>query len=176
MVPAQAAGQQQGREAMTIAEQMKAIEKLKGAALREKFQEVTGLESRSNNRPWLIKRIADALHSRATSAPVAAEAPPEVVEAAAPPTRGKARMTKEQSEQPVAKRERDPRLPAPGTVLEREYDGKTIRVKVLEEGFEFGGKTYRSLSAIAREVTSQSWNGYLFFHIIGYAKRTKKAA
>ena len=59
-------------------------------------------------------------------------------------------------------------------MLEREHDGKTIRVKVLNDGFEFHGKTYRSLSAIAREATGTSWNGLLFFHVIPYAKREKK--
>lgn len=59
-------------------------------------------------------------------------------------------------------------------MLEREHDGKTIRVKVLDGGFEFHGKTYRSLSAIAREATGTSWNGLLFFHVIPYAKRETK--
>jgi hypothetical protein len=70
-------------------------------------------------------------------------------------------------------RERDPRIPAPGSVLEREHDGKTLRVKVLDDGFQFRGKTYRSLSAIAKEATGTTWNGLLFFGLI---KRTKSAA
>lgn len=57
-------------------------------------------------------------------------------------------------------------------MLEREHDGKTIRVKVLEDGFDFRGKMYHSLSAIAREATGTSWNGLLFFHVIPYAKRS----
>jgi hypothetical protein len=60
-------------------------------------------------------------------------------------------------------RERDPRLPPADTVLEREHDGKVIKVKVLEEGFQWKGKTYRSLSAIAKEATGTIWNGLLFF-------------
>lgn len=36
-------------------------------------------------------------------------------------------------------------------------------VRVLQEGFEYEGKIYRSLSAIAREVTGTKWNGFLFF-------------
>ena len=50
-------------------------------------------------------------------------------------------------------RERDPRLPAPGTVLTREYKGKTIRVTVQEEGFRWERKEYRSLSALASAIT-----------------------
>jgi hypothetical protein len=47
----------------------------------------------------------------------------------------------------------DPRLPPPGTYLERAYKGRQIIVKVLMNRFEFDGEIYRSLSAIANEVT-----------------------
>ena len=56
----------------------------------------------------------------------------------------------------TAKKPRDPRLPAPGTVLTREYKGKTIRVTVRADGFRCGGKDYHSLSGIAREMTGGS--------------------
>lgn len=158
---------------MTTAEEIKTIEKLKGAALRAKFKEVLGVETKSKNRPYLVKRIVDALQARGAKEP---EPPAQRVANSAAPTRTKKVATKEPDAQPTATRERDPRIPAPGTVLEREYDGKTVRAKVLEQGFEFGGKTYRSLSAIAREVTSQSWNGLLFFRLIPYAKRGEKKA
>ena len=165
---------------MTTAEQIKQVEDLRGAALREKFREVTGLETRSNNRPYLMKRIVQALQARAEGVPDAAAAPPttNAVEAAAPAGTKKATAAapKVKGTRTDAKRDRDPRLPPPGTVIEREYDGKTIRVKIIDDGFEYRGKTYRSLSAIAREVTNVSWNGWLFFKLIPYAKREKKAA
>jgi hypothetical protein len=59
----------------------------------------------------------------------------------------------------------DPRRPMPGATLEREYKGQTIIVKVLADGFGYNGRQYRSLSAIAKEVTGTKWNGYLFFHL-----------
>lgn len=160
---------------MNTAEQIKQVEGLRGAALREKFREVTGLETRSNNRPYLIKRIVHALQARTEGEPDAAVANP--TEAAAPSRAKKAAPAKKGPAAPTReKRERDPRLPPPGTVLEREHDGKTIRVKVLDDGFEYRNKTYRSLSAIAREVTGTAWNGLLWMHLIPYAKREKKAA
>jgi len=58
---------------------------------------------------------------------------------------------------------RDRRLPIPGTVISKVYKGTIIDVKALDKGFEYAGKVYRSLSAIARAVTGQHWNGYLFF-------------
>lgn len=60
---------------------------------------------------------------------------------------------------------RDQRLPIPGTVITKEYKGTVIEVKVQEKGFEYNGKTYRSLTAIAKEVTGCHWNGYLFFNM-----------
>jgi len=69
---------------------------------------------------------------------------------------------------------RDPRLPAPGTTLTRTYEGKEIKAEVLDAGFKFDGKTWRSLSAIARTVSGTSWNGYLFFNL--QTRATKAAA
>jgi len=60
---------------------------------------------------------------------------------------------------------RDKRLPIPGTVIIKEYKGVKLEVKVLESGFEYTNKAYKSLSAIAKEVTGAHWNGYLFFNL-----------
>lgn len=59
----------------------------------------------------------------------------------------------------------DRRLPIPGTVITKEYKGKSLSVKVLLGGFEFNGKAYKSLTAVAKEVTGAHWNGYLFFNL-----------
>lgn len=58
---------------------------------------------------------------------------------------------------------RDTRLPIPGAIIRKEYKGQILEVKVLEKGFEYLGKTYRTLSAVAKVVTGDHWNGYLFF-------------
>ena len=54
----------------------------------------------------------------------------------------------------------DRRIPPPGTELRRSYGGEEIVVKVLADGFEYQGRRYRSLSAIAQEVTGTRWNGW----------------
>lgn len=51
----------------------------------------------------------------------------------------------------------------PGTVLHKQYRGENYRVLVLEKGFEWNGKHYKSLSATARAITGTRWNGLLFF-------------
>jgi DUF2924 family protein len=53
--------------------------------------------------------------------------------------------------------------PIAGTRLVREYHGIEHAVTVLPDGFEYEGKPYRSLSAIARAITGTRWNGWTFF-------------
>ncbi len=57
----------------------------------------------------------------------------------------------------------DPRNPVVGTKLIREWDGIAHTVTVLKDGFDWGGKRYKSLSAVARAITGTRWNGYRFF-------------
>ena len=64
-------------------------------------------------------------------------------------------------------RKRDRRLPAPGTIISREYHGQLIAVTVKEDGFEYEGRPYGSLSAISKAITGAHWNGYAFFGLNG---------
>ncbi len=54
-------------------------------------------------------------------------------------------------------------IPLPGTIITKAYKGKTVEVKVLEKGFEYNGKPYRSLSRVAREVSGVHQSGFVFF-------------
>ena len=60
-------------------------------------------------------------------------------------------------------KERDSRLPAVGTVITKTYRGKTIEVTVVEIGFEYQGKTYKSISRVAMEIVKRPISGYVFF-------------
>lgn len=51
----------------------------------------------------------------------------------------------------------------PGTRLVREWNGRTHHVEVAADGFVWNGKTHRSLSVIAREITGAQWSGPRFF-------------
>jgi hypothetical protein len=64
----------------------------------------------------------------------------------------------------VRKRRTDDR-PIAGTRLIREYQGVEHCATVLAEGFEYQGRPYKSLSAIARAITGTRWNGWVFFGI-----------
>jgi Protein of unknown function (DUF2924) len=63
------------------------------------------------------------------------------------------------------RRIRDDVMPIAGTRLLREWQGIEHTVTVLTEGYEWQGRPYRSLSAIARAITGTRWNGPLFFGI-----------
>lgn len=60
-------------------------------------------------------------------------------------------------------KKRDSRLPTVGTVITKTYHGQTIEVKVLENGFEYQGKTYKSISRVAMEIVKRPISGYVFF-------------
>ncbi|WP_242443409.1 DUF2924 domain-containing protein [Sphingobium sp. LB126] len=57
----------------------------------------------------------------------------------------------------------DPRNPVVGTRLVREWDGAEHVITVLRDGFDWQGRKYKSLSAVARTITGTQWNGYRFF-------------
>jgi len=51
----------------------------------------------------------------------------------------------------------------PGTQLIREWNGKTFKVEVKEDGYQLDGNHFKSLSAIALHITGTSWSGPRFF-------------
>jgi Protein of unknown function (DUF2924) len=58
---------------------------------------------------------------------------------------------------------RSDKLPLSGTKLIREWQGVQHCVTVRRDDFEYQGRPYKSLSAIAREITKTRWNGWVFF-------------
>ncbi len=62
-----------------------------------------------------------------------------------------------------ARRKRQDRMPMAGTRLVREWQGVEHTVTVTGDGFDWQGRPYKSLSAIARAITGTRWNGPLFF-------------
>jgi hypothetical protein len=63
-----------------------------------------------------------------------------------------------------------PRKLTPGTRLVRDWHGVGHTVTVLQNGFEYSGKTWPSLSAIAKAITGAHWNGPRFFGLSGSGK------
>ena len=63
----------------------------------------------------------------------------------------------------VTRRIRTDRKPMAGTRLIRDYQGTEQVVTVLQDGFEWQGRPYQSLSSVARAITGTRWNGWVFF-------------
>ena len=70
--------------------------------------------------------------------------------------------------------------PAPrlrqGTMLARDWQGRTHHVLVLEEGYSYQDRRYRSLSAIAFEITGARWSGPRFFGLISKPQERRRDA
>jgi DUF2924 family protein len=155
----------------SIVAEIEQLRQLKAAALRVRYQEVLGEESHSSNRQFLFRRIAWRLQARAEGG-LSERARRRALEIAddadlrlRAPEGFLAEGASQQARPPVdrAAPRRDERLPVPGTLLTRQFENRRIVVTVLEQGFEYQSRRYRSLSAIAREVTGTRWNGLLFF-------------
>ena len=58
-----------------------------------------------------------------------------------------------------------PSTAKPGSHLVREWNGRTYQVEVVEGGYVMDGKTWRSLSAIAKHITGAHWSGPRFFGV-----------
>ncbi len=140
-------------------------------ALRTKYRQVLGEESRSSNKQFLFRRIAWRLQARVEGdlSERARQRALEIADDADLRIRAPDGFFVESGPCDTARRldragpGRDRRLPSPGTLLTRQFENRRIVVKVLDSGFEYQSQRYRSLSAIAREVTGTRWNGLLFF-------------
>ena len=147
--------------------QIEELRELPAIALQAKYLELFGEESRSGNRQFLFRRVAWRLQAlaegdlseraRRRALELANDADLRVHPA-------KASLNAPMSTGP------DRRLPAAGTILRRSFKGRNLEVRVLEDGFEFEGRRYQSLSAIASEVAGSRWNGFAFFALEGPAQ------
>jgi hypothetical protein len=61
--------------------------------------------------------------------------------------------------------------PKPGGRLMREWNGTTHVVEIAQDGYVWNGARYRSLSAIARDITGARWSGPRFFGLRGSTGR-----
>jgi hypothetical protein len=136
--------------------------------LKNQFAEIFGHGCSSGNRVWLTKRIAWGIQMR-REGDISERAKQRALDIA---TTSDLRTTIPKPSELGSLREPQPaaaqihvdaRLPMPGAILTRRYKGQNIEVTVLRDGFEYGGKPYRSLSAVAKAITGSHCNGYTFF-------------
>lgn len=136
-----------------------ALLQLPVSKLHERFVSVYGEAPRSRNRVRLIRKILWRLQSlkggslseraRQRATELAADADVRVM----PAQRPSAISVKPAEKQVQNNMRGDRRLPAARTPIYRDYKGHRIVVEVLSDGFEYEGRRYRSLSAVAKVIS-----------------------
>jgi Protein of unknown function (DUF2924) len=135
----------------SVLAQIGALKSMDAKALKVRWRELFDTEPPPYNRRFLESRLAYRIQELAYGG-----LKPETVERLAALARqvggkatGRARVAQER--------------PITGTRLLREWQGVEHSVTVRDDGFEYQGRPYRSLSAIARLITGTRWNGWIFF-------------
>jgi hypothetical protein len=147
---------------------MSEIATLKNAPVKEllrRYKELYAEDASGTHRLYLWRKIAYRLqeHEQGSLSAKAMGRLKTLTEKYDPINNKALRPDKPASCLPVLAK--DKRLPIPGTVITKEYKNTKHQVKVLEKDFEYSGKIYKTLSAIAKEITGAHWNGFLFFNL-----------
>ena len=148
--------------------QIHRLRQLTVGELRIEWLKLYGEPARHRNRDYMWKRLAWRVQELAHGG--LSERARQRIEELAPDGFVRARtpnVAAPAADPPPAKPagpHRDSRFPSPGTVITKSYKGRELRVVVREDGVEFDGGMYPSLTALAKYVTgSTSINGRLFF-------------
>jgi hypothetical protein len=156
---------------VNVGKEIAVMEEMPVSQLRDRYAEVFGETTNARNKQWMVKKITWRLQSmaegdlseraRARAMEIASDAdirrrPPKV-----PDPKPEA-LKSAPIPAPVSL---DNRVPNPGSLITREYKGRLLEVLVLDEGFEYAGEKFKSLSAVAKRITGSHCNGYLFFNL-----------
>ena len=120
--------------------------------LKAQWRDLLGTEPPPFNRKYLESRLAYRLQE-------------SVYGGLKPETRKRLQALGEQLDggKVALRRTQADERPIAGTRLIREWAGVEHCVTVLPDGFEWAGRPYKSLSAVARAITGTRWNGWTFF-------------
>lgn len=120
--------------------------------LRQEWEKLFAAATPNNSRPFLEQRLAHRIQELAFGGP------------SKPVIRTLDMLADEVEGKKVRKSViSDPRNPIIGTRLIRDWKGTEHTVVVAKDGFDWNGRRYKSLSAIAKSITGTNWNGYRFF-------------
>lgn len=158
---------------LDIEKEVAAMRQMTICELADKYAEVFGESTRSRHRQYLVKRIAWRMQAneegditeraKRRAAQLANDADLRVRPPRPRKERNDGTTTTVKTNLPARAA-----IPMAGTVITRQYKGKLLQVAVLHNGFEFEGKIYKSLSAIAKHITGSHINGLRFFQIGKY--------
>jgi hypothetical protein len=135
----------------SVLAQIGALKSMPVAALKARWRELFDAEPPPYNRRFLESRLTYRIQELAFGG-----LKPETIERLAALAEG--------LDGKATKRARSAQdRPIVGTRLVREWQGVEHSVTVRDEGYEYRGRPYKSLSAIARLITGVRWNGWIFF-------------
>jgi len=135
-----------------VLRELLALKSAPAAQLKAKWRQLFDTEPPPYNRRFLESRLAYRVQELAYGG-----LKPETVE------RLEALAEHLDGGSPIMRRIRTDNKPITGTRLIREWQGIEHCVTVREEGYEYQGRPYKSLSSIARAITGTRWNGWIFF-------------
>ena len=157
---------------MNIEKEVALMRLMSVGELRHKYGEVFGESTNARNKVWLVKRIAWRMQAniegdlseraRKRAMEIANDAdirmmPPRERKPKAPET--------EQTTIHIQVNSKPTRSLSVGQSLMRNYKGQNIVVVVKNDGFEWQGQKFKSLTAVAKAVTGKHWNGFNFFRV-----------
>jgi len=148
----------------TVLRQVAALQRMTRDELREQWHALFGGEPPEYRHPILVRRLAHRIQELAFG--VSAEAVRDRLEET------RARLGLDDTALPRGQHRHGTSTPVPGTRFIREWNGGRYEVTVARDGFEFQGRTFRSLTAIAKVITGTHWNGRAFFGL-GKSTATK---
>ncbi len=158
---------------MDVHDELAALRQQTSSQLKARYAQVFGEKARSSNKPWLIRRIAWRLQANREGD--LSERARQRARELANDADLRLRPPKKDRPAPGANGNqnngfrRDPRLPIDGCIT-RVYKGEQFLVQVTDRGFEYQNQIYKSLSAVAKEITGTHTNGYLFFRLGKHAQ------
>jgi hypothetical protein len=144
----------------SVLAQLAALPAKTTAELKQLWRELYDREPPLFKRDFLVKRLAYRIQELAyggLSARAEAKLDRLIAEEEA---RLNGKLAKRRGDRPIT-----------GTRLIREWQGVEHAVTVLDDGYEYQGRPYRSLSAIARAITGTRWNGPVFFGVRNYSSK-----
>ncbi|MGZ5853206.1 MAG: DUF2924 domain-containing protein [Xanthobacteraceae bacterium] len=145
----------------SVPAQLAALQKAEISALKARWRELFDTEPPPYNRRFLEDRLAYRIQELAFGGlrPATIERLEAIGRAIGA---GKAKRTQTTVD----------RRPITGTRLIREWKGVEHTVTVRDDGFEYQGRPYKTLSVIARTITGTRWNGWTFFGLKNQRKQT----
>jgi hypothetical protein len=156
---------------MALVGRIEELRRLSVPALKRKYKEVFGEETRSSHKQYLFRRLAwqlqaqleGGLSERAVDRAVQIADDADLRSSGPKGFWSWPEQAQKVQPHPPSGTHRDGRLPKAGTMLTRRHKGRDVVVQVLEEGFQYQSRHYGSLSAVALVATGTRWNGLLFF-------------